>query len=283
MTNDEYTKFGRKLIAIIIATIVFVIACFTSVTVVSAGHTGVVTTFGKVNENVLTEGMHIKAPWQRVNKIDNRIVKLTVDTEGTTKDLQVVTVELAVNYRIEPTMSYAIIKNVGKTYEDTLVIPSTNEVLKAVMAKYSAEGCIKDRASLSQEVVDLINGKLNKQGIYVEDVNIVNFNFSEELNNAIEKKQVAEQNKLKAETDKQKTIIEAEAKAEQKKIEAEAEANATLAKAEAEAKANEMLNKSLSDKVINYNAIEKWNGELPKVNGNSANIIDFDDINGGKK
>lgn len=268
---------SKKGIIGIIIGVVIVLMLALSLTRVPAGHTGVVVTFGKVSSTVLEEGLHVKAPWQRVKKIDNRIVKLSVQTEGSTKDLQVVNTELAVNYRIDATQSYSIIKNVGTNYEDTLVTPATNEVLKAVMAKYSAEECITKRAALSREIVELINEKLNTRGIYVEDVNIINFNFSKELNAAIEKKQVAEQNKLKAQTDKEKTIIDAEAEAEKKKIAAEAEANATLTKAEAQAKANKMLNDSLTDKVIRYKATEKWDGKLPKVSSDSGTIIDIGD------
>lgn len=275
---DDNNK-KKAIIACVIAIIV-AICLATSITVVQAGHTGVITTFGKVSTNVLQEGLHFKAPWQKVTKIDNRIVKLTVDTDGSTKDLQQVNTELAVNYRVDATKSYYILKNVGRTYEDTLVTPATNEVLKAVMAKYSAEECITHRASLSSEIINSINEKLNKQGIFVEDINIVNFNFSEELNSAIEAKQVAEQNKLKAETEKEQTIIEAQAAAEKKTIAAKANADATLIEAKAAAEANKLLNQSLSDKVINYEAVQKWNGELPKVSGSSGTFVNFSDIVG---
>lgn len=275
---DDNNK-KKAIIACVIAIIV-AICLATSITVVQAGHTGVITTFGKVSTNVLQEGLHFKAPWQKVTKIDNRIVKLTVDTDGSTKDLQQVNTELAVNYRVDATKSYYILKNVGRTYEDTLVTPATNEVLKAVMAKYSAEECITHRASLSSEIIKSINDKLNKQGIFVEDINIVNFNFSEELNSAIEAKQVAEQNKLKAETEKEQTIIEAQAAAEKKTIAAKANADATLIEAKAAAEANKLLNQSLSDKVINYEAVQKWNGELPKVSGSSGTFVNFSDIVG---
>lgn len=276
MENKDIT-FG-KIIALI-AGVILIISLGLSITTVKAGHTGVITTFGKVHSNVLDEGLHFKAPWQRITKVDNRIVKLSVETEGSTKDLQVVNTELAVNYRIDATKSYSIIKNVGKKYEDTLVVPATNEVLKAVMAKYSAEECITKRAGLSREVVSSINDKLNKQGIYVEDVNIINFNFSKELNAAIEAKQVAEQNKLKAQTEKEKTIIEAEAAAEKKKIAAEADASATLTSAKAQAQANDLLNKSLTDKVIRYNTVSKWDGKLPKVSGSKGTIVDIGEDN----
>jgi regulator of protease activity HflC (stomatin/prohibitin superfamily) len=262
MTDEE--KRNVRATCVLFAVVVVLIICFFSITKINAGHTGVVTTFGKVSSTVLDEGLHFKAPWQKVTKVDNRIVKLSVETEASTKDLQTVETELAVNYRIDSTKSYSIIKNVGKEYESILVQPSANEVLKAVTAKYSAEECITNRSEISQELIADINEKLNDQGIYVEDINIVNFNFSDELNTAIEEKQVAEQNKLKAEIEKETKILNAEAKAE-----------STLIQAKAEAQANDLLSKSLTENVINYNAIEKWNGELPKVTGSSANIIDF--------
>ena len=171
-------------------------------------------------------------------------------------------------------MSYSIFKNVGKDYENVLVTPAVNEVLKAVTAKYTAEECITTRSNVSQELVEGINQKLNSQGIYVNDVNIIDFDFSETYNKAIEEKQVAEQQLKKAETDKKAAIVNAEAEAEKKKIAAQADADAVLTKAEAEAEANKKLNNSLSDKVIKYNYIEKWNGELPKVSGSDAVIVD---------
>lgn len=255
-----------------------IITTLFSITQVRAGHTGVVSTFGKISSNVLQEGLHIKAPWQKVTKVDNRIVKLEIETESSTKDLQTVSAKLATSYRIDTTMSYSIIKNVGKNYEDVLVTPAVNEVLKAVTAKYTAEECITSRSNVSKELVDEINKKLNAQGIYVNDVNIINFDFSEAYNKAIEDKQVAEQKLKKAETDKQSAVVNAQAEAEKKKIAAEAEAAATKVKADAQAEANEKLNKSISKNLIDYEIANKWNGELPKVSGSNGTIIGTDGL-----
>lgn len=267
----------KDVIAIAVVAIVIITALF-SITQVRAGHTGVVSTFGKISSNVLQEGLHIKAPWQKVTKVDNRIVKLEIETESSTKDLQTVSAKLATSYRIDTAMSYSIIKNVGKNYEDVLVTPAVNEVLKAVTAKYTAEECITSRSNVSKELVDEINKKLNAQGIYVNDVNIINFDFSEAYNKAIEDKQVAEQKLKKAETDKQSAVVNAQAEAEKKKIAAEAEAAATKVKADAQAEANEKLNKSISKNLIDYEIANKWNGELPKVSGSNGTIIGTDGL-----
>lgn len=267
----------KDVIAIAVVAIAIITALF-SITQVGAGHTGVISTFGKISSNVLQEGLHIKAPWQKVTKVDNRIVKLEIETESSTKDLQTVSAKLATSYRIDTAMSYSIIKNVGKDYEDVLVTPAVNEVLKAVTAKYTAEECITSRSNVSKELVDEINKKLNAQGIYVNDVNIINFDFSEAYNKAIEDKQVAEQKLKKAETDKQSAVVNAQAEAEKKKIAAEAEATATKVKADAQAEANEKLNKSISKNLIDYEIANKWNGELPKVSGSNGTIIGTDGL-----
>ena len=106
------------ILAAAVLVLVFASSCFT---VITAGHTGVVSTFGKVSESVLQEGFHLKAPWQSVTKMDNRIVKLEVSTEAFSSDLQTVNVNLAVNYRVDTSKSYSIVKNVGTQYEDVLI------------------------------------------------------------------------------------------------------------------------------------------------------------------
>ena len=125
--------------------------CFT---VVNAGHTGVIVTLGKVNEGVLQEGIHVKAPFvQQVVMIDNRIVKLEVETEAFSKDLQTVSTTLAINYRVDSKKSYSIYKNIGANYESVLVTPAVNEVLKAIAAQYTAEESVTNRALISDGLI----------------------------------------------------------------------------------------------------------------------------------
>ena len=260
-------KLKRLLIILVIVAVIAIIAVNT-ITVVGAGHTGVVVTMGKVNEGVLQEGIHAKIPFiQNVVMIDNRIQKLEVTTEAFSKDLQSVDTTLAINYRVDTAKSYSIYKNIGANYEDVLVTPAVNEVLKAITAKYTAEETVTNRALISKGLVEELNNKLNSIGLYVTDVNIVNFDFSEAFITAIEEKQVAQQKLLKAETEKKTAITNAEAEAEAAKI-----------RAQGEAEANTTLSKSLTDQVIENKKIEKWNGEMPKVTGGSGTIIDLGSV-----
>ena len=254
-----------KIIVIVLAIIIVGVVGANSLVIVDAGHTGVVVTLGKVNEDVLTEGMHIKAPFvQNVVKIDNRIVKLEVETEAFSKDLQTVSTTLAINYRVDSAKSYSLYKNIGASYENVLVVPAVNEVLKAITAKYTAEQSVTNRSLISDGLIEGLNEKLNSSGLYVTDVNIINFDFSEAFITAIEEKQVAQQKLLKAETEKQTAITNAEAKAESKKIQAEAEAEA-----------NKKIKASLNDDVLKAKFYEKWNGELPQAMGSESVITNI--------
>ncbi|MBE6767434.1 MAG: prohibitin family protein [Ruminococcaceae bacterium] len=257
-------KISAKWIVAIVAVVALIVIAANCVTVVKPGHTGVVVTLGKVNSNVLQEGLHFKAPFvQAVVMIDNRISKLEVETEAFSKDLQTVETTLAINYRVDTAKSYSIYKNIGKDYETVLVTPAVNEVLKAITAKYTAEESVTNRSLISEGLVTALNEKLNEIGLYVTDVNIINFDFSEAYITAIEEKQVAQQQLLKAETEKQTAITNAEAEAE-----------ATRIKAEAEAAANKALTESLTPELIEYNKIQKWDGKLPQVTGGNA-IVDL--------
>ena len=255
---------SKKVVLPVLGAIIVIIILANSLTIVQAGHTGVVLTLGRVEENVLQEGLHAKIPFiQSVAMIDNRITKLEVSTEAFSKDLQTVQTTIAINYRVDTSKSFSIYKNIGRDYESILVVPAVNEVLKAIAAEYTAEESVTNRSLISEGLIVGLNEKLNDIGLYVTDVNIINFDFSDAYIIAIEEKQVAQQQLLKAETEKQTKITNAEAEAEALKI-----------RAEAEAEANRILAESITDTLVEYNKIEKWNGQLPQVTGGASSILD---------
>ncbi|MCE5234932.1 MAG: SPFH domain-containing protein [Clostridiaceae bacterium] len=283
--KDGTYSIGRLLVAVI--AIIFILSvALGSFTVIPAGHTGVVVTFGSVSENVLQEGIHLKIPFaQNVEQIDNRIVKLQVSTEAFSKDLQTISTVLAVNYRISKSMSYSIYKEVGGGFEDVIVIPAVNEVLKAVVAKYTASDLVANRSTVSAELDAQLDEMLNKRGIFVEDFNIIDWDFSPEYIVAVEAKQVAEQNLIKTRTEQEQQTVIAQAEAERQVIAANARAQSALIAAEAEAKrivmeaeaqaeANRKLAESLDESVIEYQKIQKWDGKLPYVTGEANPFVD---------
>ncbi|MBR5191674.1 MAG: prohibitin family protein, partial [Clostridia bacterium] len=143
---------NKKIVKIaIIAVIVLVVGViiFSSFTVVSAGHTGVVLTFGAVEDTELDEGLHFKIPFiQRVVQINNRTQKIETEGSASSKDLQIVSYVVAVNYHVNDDSSASLYQNVGTDYGSVIVVPAIQESIKAVSAQYTAEELITKRQAV---------------------------------------------------------------------------------------------------------------------------------------
>ena len=272
--KNQPTKNGFKGITLIAAIIILLIVALNSFTIVPAGHTGVVLTMGEVSKTSYDAGFHLKIPFvQKVETMSNKIQVYETPASAVSKDLQTVSSNIAVNYRLIAADSAGMYEDVGTDYKTVLIAPVVQECMKSATAKYTAEELITERQAVGDEVKAALDLKLNDYGIYIEKFNIVNFDFSDEFNNAIEAKQVAEQNLLKTETEQKQVRIIAQTDADKKVIAAEADAKAILAQAQAQADANKLLNDSLTDKVIAYEQLQKWNGVMPKVTGSSNGML----------
>ncbi len=272
-------KAGRikKILLWAVIAIVALIVVGSAFVVVPAGSSGVVVTLGKVSDQPLQEGLHLKIPMiQTVEIMSNKIQKIEVDAPAVSEDLQSISSSIAVNFRIGTQSASYIYQNIGQDYQSIMLLPAVQESMKSVTAKYTAEELITERAQVSQEVQATLEDKVKSYGIVIEKFNIVNFEFSAEFDAAIEAKQVAEQNLIKTKTEQEQALVIAEAEAKKKVIEAEAEAEAILKKAEAQAEANRKVSASLSEELIEYSKVEKWNGELPVATGGNT----FMDISG---
>ena len=258
-----------------VAAIILVASCCV---VVPAGHSGVVMTLGKVSDQVLAEGFHFKAPFvQQVEMISNKIQKKEVAANAVSKDLQTVNSNVAVNFRVSNASSASVFQNIGRGYEDVVLLPAVQESMKSVSAKYTAEELITKREAVSEETKDTLESKVQEYGIIIEKFNIVNFDFTDEFNAAIEAKQVAEQNLLKTKTEQEQALVIAKTEAEKKVLTAQAEADAIKVKAQAQAEANRQLSASLNATLVEYQKVQKWDGKLPTATGGSA-IIDTRDL-----
>lgn len=246
---------------------------FSCVVSVPAGHTGVVTTFGSVEDYTYEAGLHVKAPWQKVVKMDNRVQKNTLSMACFSSDIQEVTLSYTINYQIKKSDAQTIYRTIGESYYDTVIEPCISESVKIVTAKYSAENLIADRSKMADEIEDALKEKLAGYNIELVSTSIENMDFTDAFEAAVEEKQVAEQNKLKAATQAEQSVIEAEAAAKIRTIEADAYAYEVKTKAEAEAEANQKIAQSLTQELIDYTYASKWNGEMPLVTGGSS-ILD---------
>lgn len=258
----------KKHIALIIVVALIVVLILSSVTVVQAGHTGVIVTMGAVEDSYFTEGFHMKLPFvQNVVQISNQTKKAIADGSAASRDLQTVSYSVEVNYKVANESSAKLYRNVGLDYELTIIQPAIQEAVKAITAQYTAEELITQRAAVGEGIKDALQEKILPYGLMVEVFNIVNFDFSEEFNRAVEAKQTAQQNALKAQQDLERIEIEAKQKVTQ---------------AQAEADSINLIQETLktSPEYIEYIKWGKWNGELPKVmtDAGSDLMLDIGDV-----
>ena len=263
-TVDTIVHRGRIVAAalVIIIALIFAISCFSFV---PTGHTGVVTLFGKVEDYTLDSGVHFKNPFARVIKMDNRIQKESVELSCFSSDIQEVEVVFTLNYQISKEYAMNIYKTIGKNYFDTAVSPIITESVKTVAARYTAEDLINKRNELAMAIETDMKEKLLIFNIELVSTSIEDMDFTDAFTNAVEEKQVAAQNKLKAETEAAQRVVEAEAEAQIRRVTAEAEAYEILQRAEAEAQANQKLAESITDRLIEYRYYEVWDGKLPQM------------------
>jgi regulator of protease activity HflC (stomatin/prohibitin superfamily) len=166
-----------------------------------------------------------------------------------------------------------IYKTIGTDYYNNIIVPNITESVKTEIAKYSAEALVSDRSSLSKAIQENLTVRLEAYNIIVVSASIEDMDFTDAFTDAVEAKQVAEQNKLKAQTEAEQKVIEAQAAANVKKEQADAEAYEIRIKAEAEAEANTLLSESITPELIEYKYYETWDGKLPEVVGADTTLI----------
>ena len=264
------------------------------VATVPTGHTGILTTFGKVEDKTLEAGMHMKSPFQEIVCMDNRTQVAHLQLSAFSSDIQEVLVSYSMNYQIEKANAQKIYKEIGVDYYNTVMAPRIQEVVKSVIAKYTAEALIESREALSVQITNDLIKQLGAYNIVVVSTAVEDIDFSDAFTASVEDKVVAEQALLKAQTEQaQKTMeeeksaereqIKAAAEAEVKKTQAAADAEVAKIKAaaeaeaqklaadaqkyatEKEAEANKALAESLTEALIKYYEALGWDGKLPET------------------
>ena len=257
-------------IAILVAILSFgLIVLFSSFYTIGAGERGVLTTFGKPSMDSKGEGLHFKFPIiQGIKKLDVRTQKIETDADSVTQDLQGVMTRVALNYHINPVNVPNLYQEIGKDYQETVIDPSIQEAVKAVMATYKIEEITDKRPEVSRGIKQFLTDRLSKYHILVDDFNVINLGWSDEFSGAVEAKLTAEQKKLKAEMDLERIEIEAKQK---------------IAQARAEAESLRLQKQEITPDLIELRkieaqikAIDKWDGIMPKVTGGATPFIGID-------
>jgi len=279
------SRFGIERLArwiVILVVVAMLFSAFWPFRTVPTGSRGVLTQFGAI-KGIESEGLVIVPPWQSLNLFSIRAEAAHIDkATGSTSDTQPVDTDLTVRYSIMPDRVSEVYEKYSHNGDlQSYVQTATQEVFKAVTAKYTAPDLIAKRAQVSNDILELLRAKLEKYGAQVINIDMRNFSFSESYMKAINDKVTQEQLRLAAEN-KVKTV---EAEQKQKVAVAEAEANALRAKADGEAYAtikaanaqadalrvqNDALAKNrdvLELRRIEVERVkaERWDGKLPQA------------------
>lgn len=262
---------------ILIALVVVIVASvgLTNCYTVKTGEVAVISTFGKL-DRIENEGLHFKIPFiqskdfietREKTYIFGRTEEMDTTLEVSTKDMQSIRLEFTVQANISD--AEKLYRAFGLKFEWRFIRPRVNEIVQSTIAKYTIEEFVSKRAIISAEIFRDLQDDFAEYGLNVSNVSIVNHDFSDEYEKAVEEKKIAEQAVQKAKSEQEKLAIVAENKVKL--------AEYALKEKELQAKANSIESNSLTPQLLKKMMIEKWNGELPKVQGNSSNLIKLDD------
>jgi regulator of protease activity HflC (stomatin/prohibitin superfamily) len=260
--NRDTSIAGRIILTLLILAIIS-----TFFVVIPAGKRGVLMEFGQVKEVILAEGLHPLIPVvNTVEKLSVRVQKQEIIVQAACQDLQNISLEVALNWHLDANKIYLIFQQIGNQNQiiDKIINPSLSEVIKSVTAQYTAEEIIKQRSQVKTEVDTKLRDRLKIYYILMDDLSFLNIHFSDRFQEAVEAKQIAEQEARRAGFIAKKALKKAEAKV-------------NLAKGEAEA--NRLIQASLTPEILQRQTLKKWNGHLPLiVDSGSQKILDINEL-----
>lgn len=259
---------------------------FAPFTTIPSGHVGVVTLFGKVDEQELGEGFHIINPLKKVYKIDCRNQEETFNDLGVPSQDQLSTeVDITVKWKVNPEYAAEAFKETGDADKLKIVhlVPKVRSLVReAGKTVERAEDFYQNevQSSMQTQIQDGLQD-LSAKGILVDDVLMRRVDLPRTIIEGVHAKkrqeQKAEQQKAEFDrfkTEQQQKIAQAEAEREaseqqalQRKLLADAKAYEIVAEAKARAEAIKIEGEALreSPDLINLRAVEKWNGTVPRV------------------
>lgn len=253
----ETTRFRLKLVGWIIFGLGLLKVITDFYYIVDPGYTALHIRMGSIVKDHTEGGLYFKIPViDNVIFINNRICKAEISTTALSKDLQTVTAEVAINYRIRDAIK--LYKTVGTDFEQVILNPYSQESIKAVVARFTAEDLITIREVAKLQVYEELKARLDPIFIELVDFNFVHLDFTPQFIHAVEEKQIAEQTAKTAHnlTDKVKE-----------------EALQTKMRADAEAYALNIKKSCTTPEIIELKKIEKWNGQLPTYYGSTMPLM----------
>lgn len=241
---------------------------------VPAGNVGVVTNFGQVQTVTLEPGLHVVVPiYQRVTNVDTRVQPHTFqEIDAASKELQTVRLTGTMNYHIDGRFANVLFQDVGTDFAEKIIDPAFNDFIKTVVPNYSVNDILAKRDEIRTFAKDQLGANLARYHIIVDDIYIANIAFSDSFQQAIEAKQVAQQ---QVQTEQQ-ILEQKRIQAQQVVVAAQGQADSTVALAKGQAEANALLSASLTDQILQYQYIQKLTDKITVMLLPSGNQTIFD-------
>jgi transporter, stomatin/podocin/band 7/nephrosis.2/SPFH family len=275
VTNKDValSKGSLKIVAGSLCVVTVIILLLTSFYNVDTGQVGIVKRFGKVIA-IKEEGLNIKAPLiDKVYKMNVREQTLKFSYEGdnndapaisaSTKDMQTVLVSVTVSDIVSDPMK--LYRAFTGNHVRSMMVPRVKDAVQSQVASYTIEEFIAKRDQLSKDIYNDLENTFAGYGVTLTNVSIIDHDFSDDYEKAVEAKKIAEQQVEEERQKQQKLIVEQENKVKLAELEVE--------KKKLEAEANKIVTDSLSKEILQKQMIEKWDGKLPYVTGGSDTIL----------
>lgn len=241
------------------ATLIALVLLLNAFVVVEAGSVGVLVRLGAVTGANLDPGFQFIVPLiDDVKHFDTRTQKEQVDAAAASKDLQEVKATVALNYHLDARYATDVFRTIGPEYKARVIDPTIQEAFKSTTAQFAAAELITDREAVKQKAREFLKSRLEQFHIIVDEFNIVNFDFSDSFNAAIEAKVVAQQQVQTAENQLARAKVDAQQQ---------------IVTAQANAEAQRLQQATLTDLYVEYLAIQKWNGVLPLYTGGGTPFV----------
>lgn len=219
---------------------------------VETGHRGIKVNFGQVEGEPLSEGLYFVNPFTTtIVSLDTRQLRWDGKTSAYTKDVQETNLAFSLNYRLRQTAVGDVYKTVGTDWDKKIVDPVVYQSLKDVIGKWDAVDLIANRQQATDEIQKLITEQLDRRQVDVINFTLNDVQYTDNFDHAVEAKVIAQQTALAA----QNKTEQIKQEAQQKVISATAEAQSMKIRADA---------LQQNPRLVEWEAVQKWNGQLPQ-------------------
>jgi regulator of protease activity HflC (stomatin/prohibitin superfamily) len=241
-----------------------------SINVVPPGYVGVVVQLGQVQPYTLPPGVYFRPfLFQNVIDFETRVRPHAFrEIDASSREYQSVKLTGTMNFSIDAQQADDLYQRVGIDFADRVIDAAFSDMIKEIVPQYGVTEILAKREEIRSKTKSKLAEALGRYGIVIEDIYLTNIAFSPEYTAAIEQKQVAAQ----AVEREREVLNQKRIQAEQAEAEARGQALAEVARAEGAARANELLTRSITSTLIDYQRVQKWDGRLPLYQGD-ANVI----------